>query len=129
MRLLDYNAALAAYQGGTLAQCQIPDLEALLKDCRRHVDLPYMRDTIIAIESEIHKQQEKINEEHRRSSDQEKIDGIRQIDGRVTTIDNRLSTLEREASRPEFRTWGFWFGLTAILVALAALFRDFLGWS
>lgn len=51
------------------------------------------------------------------------------LNERVATIDGRLATVEHVAKRSEFRTWGFWFGVVAIIVALLAFFRDYFGWT
>ena len=47
----------------------------------------------------------------------------------VTSIDGRLATIEREATQPEWRTWSFWIAIIAGILALAALLRDYWGWS
>lgn len=47
----------------------------------------------------------------------------------VTSIDGRLATIERQATRPEWQTWSFWIAVVAGFLALAALLRDYWGWS
>ena len=51
------------------------------------------------------------------------------LNERVSTIDGRLASVEQVATRSEFRTFGFWFGIIAILIALASWCRDYFGWS
>lgn len=51
------------------------------------------------------------------------------INESVTSIDGRLASIEREATRPEWRTWSFWIAVIAGILALAALLRDYWGWS
>jgi 4-amino-4-deoxy-L-arabinose transferase-like glycosyltransferase len=50
----------------------------------------------------------------------EKIEHFSKISKQVATIDGRLETVERKASRPEICTWGFWFAVIAIIVAICS---------
>jgi hypothetical protein len=44
---------------------------------------------------------------------------------KLEAIESRISSLEQKASRPETRTWAFWFAVVAIVISLASLLRDY----
>lgn len=129
--IVDFNDIIKADRDGTLADYSLPELKEMRRICTLHLQKQddFMIHPCASVESEIRRKEDAEVEQRIASRDREKIETIRNLDARIATIDGRLSTLERVASRPEFRTWGFRFSIVAIIIALVALFRDYLGWS
>lgn len=131
MDINNFNDILTVWREGKLSSFSIGDLRVMSTRCvvfiqNRYSDAVHAKD---AIDAEIRRKEATETEQRAASLDREKIEAIRNLDGKVATIDGRLTTLERVASRPEFRTWGFWLAFFAIIISIAALLRDYWRWS
>lgn len=47
------------------------------------------------------------------------------LNEQVTGIAGRMAVVEDEAKKPEYKKWGFWFAVFAVIVAVISLLRDF----
>ena len=139
---MELNDILEAMRDGRLSGYNIAQLRAMSQRCDVYIlnRIPEATLAKDSIDKEIARK-EALEAEQRAAAastqrheaaialDREKLEHFSKIREQVATIDGRLATVEREASRPEFRTWGFWLAALAIIISLAALFRDYWGWS
>lgn len=120
----EYNDLLAPWNEGKVVGWDKNDLQVRSQECVVFIrngshDAKLAKD---AYDAEIRRQEDA-------ELEREKVETIRSVAGNVATIERRLSTVERVASRPEFKTWGFWFSSFAIVIATIALLRDYFGWG
>ena len=139
---MDLNDILEKVREGKLPGYNIAQLRAMSQRCVVYIQNHISEATLAkdSVDKEITRQ-ETLEAERRAAStstqrheaaialDREKLEHFSKIREQVATIDSRLATVESEASRPEFQTWGFWLAVLAIIISLAALFRDYWGWS
>jgi hypothetical protein len=127
----EFNRVIREWQTGQLHKYSTVELQSLSAGCVVYVQQRIRPATELkqAIDDEIRRKEAAAVEQRAVARDREKIDGIKNLDGKVASIDGRLIALEREASRSEFRKLGFWVAALAIFISLVALLRDYWGWS
>ena len=47
------------------------------------------------------------------------------LNEQVTGIAGRMAVVEDEAKKPEYKRWGFWLAVFALVIAVVALLRDY----
>lgn len=141
--MMNFDDIREAEREGKLLDYSIVELRAMSQTCALWMQSGSCKDAVHtkdSVDKEIARK-EKLEAEQRAAAaatqrheaaialDLEKLKHFSQIREQVATIDGRLATVEREAARSEFRTWSFWIAVISGFIALAALFRDYWGWS
>ncbi len=47
------------------------------------------------------------------------------LNDQVTSIAGRMAVVEDEAKKPEYKKWGFWLAVFALIIAAYSLVRDY----
>jgi|ERR1035438_6268119 hypothetical protein len=105
---MNLTELIQPWKDGLVSNLGIKELQERSKECIVYIQnrVPEAKYAKYAFDAEIRRQQEK--------GESDKL--LEQ----VGIIDGRLKTVEQKAARPEICAWGFWFAVTAIIIAVCS---------